>query len=312
VVALFRKLALFALGLALLLLPAAALRFFAERRSPGNPLDVARSYLRATHTRNYPEAYRLISSADRMIFDQASYLQAQMALRGFAVQLANHLAADLEIRIIEGETKDDRARLTLDYKIPSADELSSLLYNWDQDKLNALPGAEQKRIIDVLDRMKKARNMISIEGRETFDLVKEDGRWKIFLDWASRTRVSFDAALPANSAVEVEVLNRKLFAGVDEPFQTNLKIRNRGHHEVIARIEHRIDPKESAEQVAMIACGFLRPLTLQPGEVREVSSAYLLDPGFPKNTALSITFEFNLASASRAASVGGKTGSGGR
>jgi hypothetical protein len=97
------------------------------------------------------------------------------------------------------------------------------------------------------------------------------------------------------------MLKRKLVAGTDEPIQTNLKLKNRGKSEVIARIKHRIEPNEFAGQIAMIACGFLRPLTLQPGEEREVSSAYLLDARLPDNTALRITFQFNLASAARPA-----------
>jgi cytochrome c oxidase assembly protein Cox11 len=118
--------------------------------------------------------------------------------------------------------------------------------------------------------------------------------------------------LPADSAVAVEVVTRKLFAGLDEPFQTSLKIRNRGEREVIARIEHRIEPKEYAGHIAMIACGFLSPMTLQPGETREVSSAYVLDPGFPKKTAFGITFKFDLASTSSAASVAERTSGAGR
>jgi hypothetical protein len=292
--ALFRKPALFALGVVLLLPPAAVVNFIADNRSPENPVDVARSYLRATHARDYREAYRFIASADRIIFAQENYLRAQVALRGFAAQLAKQLAADMEIRVIERETKDNRARLTLDYKVPAADEVSALLYNWDQEKLNALPRAEQEHIIGALEKMKKAGNMINIEGRETFNLVKEDGRWKVFLDWASGIKVSFSATLPSDSLVEVEVLKRELFASADEPFQTNLKFWNRGQNEVVARIDHLIEPREFAGRIAMIACGFLRPLTLYPGEVREVSSAYLLDSGFPKPTQLSITYEVKL------------------
>ena len=293
----FRKAALFTLALVALLLPAAAVTFFAGDRASDNPLEAARSYLKAIHARDYREAYRFISSADRIVFDQASYLQSQVALGGFTIQLAKQLAADMQIRVIERENKDTRARLTLDYKIPAADELSSLLHNWDQEKLNALSGAEQKRIIDALKNMKQARNMITTEGRETFNLVQENGHWKIFLDWASGTKVSFAAVVPPNDTIEVAVLRRTLFAGMDEPFQTSLKVRNRGQREVVARIDHRIEPKEFTDRIAMIACGFLRPLTLNPGEEREVSSAYLLDPGFPKNTPLNIIFEFNLASS---------------
>jgi cytochrome c oxidase assembly protein Cox11 len=299
--ALGKKAALFAVALVILLLPAAALKFLPSRRSAESALGAARSYLKALHTRDYREAYNLISSADRIILDQQSYLQGQVERRGFAMQLARQLAADMEIRIIEQETQKDRARLTVEYKVPADDELSFLLYSWDEAKLNALSRAERQRIIDLLESMKKSRNLITTGGRETLTLVREGGHWKIFLNWASAIKVSFAAAVPRDNAIEVEVLRRTLFASLDEPFQTSLKLRNPGQRAFIARITHRVEPTEFSDRVAMIACGFLRPLTLNPGEEREVSSAYLLDSNFPKNTPLAITFEFSLVeSAPRA------------
>jgi hypothetical protein len=290
---------------ALALLAALGFHFFTAQKPKAvvEPFEIVEAYLKATQARDYVTAYRFISAADRRMWDEQTYLRAQRPLAGFALILARKLADDMEIRVIERDMKGDRARLTLDYKVPAADEVSALLYNWDQDKLNALSRAEQQPIIGALEKMRKAGNMINMEGRETFNLVKEDGRWKVFLDWASGIKVSFNAALPSDSLVEVEVLKRELFASVDEPFQTNLKFWNRGQREVVARIDHLIEPREFAGRVAMIACGFLRPLTLYPGEVREVSSAYLLDPGFPKDTTLSITFEINLARTPQADSV---------
>jgi hypothetical protein len=290
---------------ALALLAALGFHFFTAQKPKAvvEPFEIVEAYLKATQARDYVIAYRFISAADRRMWDEQTYLRAQRPLAGFALILARKLADDMEIRVIERDMKGDRARLTLDYKVPAADEVSALLYNWDQDKLNALSRAEQQPIIGALEKMRKAGNMINMEGRETFNLVKEDGRWKVFLDWASGIKVSFNAALPSDSLVEVEVLKRELFASVDEPFQTNLKFWNRGQREVVARIDHLIEPREFAGRVAMIACGFLRPLTLYPGEVREVSSAYLLDPGFPKDTTLSITFEINLARTPQADSV---------
>jgi len=306
-----RKICLLSAALAVLLAPGV---FWLAHRPPSNTetLLVAQAYFKASHARDFGAAYRHISSADRQVANRVDYLQAQRSFSGFALELAKIVAAQTEFRLVEHEIKGDRARLTLDYKVPAGDEISSLLFNWDQKKLNVLSGAERQPILDALEKMTKARNLITIEGRETFNLVNEDGHWKIFLDWASGIPVSFDAVLPADSELEVEVLTRKLFAGSDEPFQTNLKIRNRGERELIARVEHRIEPKEYARHIAMIACGFLSPMTLQPGEEREVSSAYLLDPGIPKNTAFGITFDFNLSSASSAASVGKKTSGGGR
>ena len=51
----------------------------------------------------------------------------------------------------------------------------------------------------------------------------------------------------------------------------------------------------------MVACGFLRPLSLRAGDQREVSSAYLLDPNFPRNTKLRIAYQFALESPRRSA-----------
>jgi hypothetical protein len=305
-----RKICLLSAALAVLLAPGV---FWLAHRPPSHAeaLFVAESYFKASYARDFGAAYRHISSADRQVTNQVDYVHAQRSFSGFALELAKIVAAQTEFRLVEHEIKGDRARLILDYKVPAGDEISSRLFNWDQNKLNALSRAERQRIIDALERIKKARNVITTEGRETFNLVNEDGHWKIFLDWASGIPVSFDAVLPADSELEVEVLTRKLFAGFDEPFQTNLKIRNRGEREVVARIDHRIEPKEYAGHVTMIACGFLSPMTLQRGEEREVSSAYLLDPGIPKNTALRITFVFDLASAPRADNLGRTAAAGG-
>jgi hypothetical protein len=268
---------------------------FSERSNLADEtIQIAGSYLKATHARDYATAYSFISAGDRRRWDEHTYVAAQGAREGFALRLARELAEAIELRVIETETRDDRARLTLGYKIPAADELSSLLFDWDQGKLNALGEADQQRLLNALEKMRNHGKRISIEGRETFNLVRENGEWKIFLDSASGVPVSFSSALPEDSAVEVDVLKRKVFARSDEPFDTILRIRNRSADYVVSRIEHRIAPEEVIDQIAMIACGFLRPLTLQPGETREVSSAYLLDEGISKNTPLHIIFEFKL------------------
>lgn len=270
----------------------------ADRTLRPAPTDVAKAFYRASYARDFGAAYAHVSMLDKHVTDQAGYVYGQQSFSGFALELAKKIAERIELQIIEREITAARARLTLHYKVPAADELASLLFNWDQKKLNALPRAEQRRITDAV--INGAGNLINIEGRETFNLIKENGRWRIFLDWASAINVSFNAILPLDNPVEVEFLKRGIFASKDEPFQSNLKLRNHGQNTVLARIDHRIEPEEYAGDIAMVACGFLRPLTLRPGEEREVSSAYLLDPGFFKNKALSITYVFNVETASRA------------
>jgi cytochrome c oxidase assembly protein Cox11 len=271
------------------------LLFFLTQRTPNpHPVEIAKAFYKASYARDFDAAYAYISSVDRQVRDRATYIDGKKSFSGFALELSKRLADQVGVQIVKSDVSADRARLTLDYKAPAADELSELLFNWDQNKLNALSRAEQRRIMNAVDKLAKAENTISVAGRETFNLVKERGRWKISLDWASGINVSFEAAAPVNDALEVEVLEPGLVASRDEPFQTSLKLRNRGHQEIVARIDHRIEPKDYAGHVAMIACGFLRPLTLQPGEERQVSSAYLLDPEFPKNTKLRIAYQFSL------------------
>jgi hypothetical protein len=289
------KLPLFALAAVPLFVPAAIVSFIAHDPFTKTPIGLAQSYLKATQARDYRAAYRFISAADRRVADEDGYIQAYGGFTGFALEVARMFAARAEFRLVDQEIRGDRARVTLDYKIRADDEFSSLLSNGDQKELNALASYERRRVLTRLAKMDRAQSVVTTEGRETLNLIDENGHWRIFLDLASRIPVSFDAVLPVESAMTVDVLVHKLFVGPDEPFQTNLKVKNLGGRAVTARIEHRIEPKEQAGRIAMIACGFLRPLTLQPGEERWLSSAYLLDPEGFMRTGLNIIFEFNLA-----------------
>ena len=80
----------------------------------------------------------------------------------------------------------------------------------------------------------------------------------------------------------------------DEPFQVDLKIKNRSKQTIVARIVHHIEPQDMENHIDMIACGALRPLELQPGDVQEISSAYLIKEGLATGSTIGITYEFKL------------------
>jgi hypothetical protein len=58
-------------------------------------------------------------------------------------------------------------------------------------------------LFKALDSIKNRGKMITIEGRETFDLVQEKSGWKIFLDWRSRARIVFKAVQPRSGELAV-------------------------------------------------------------------------------------------------------------
>jgi hypothetical protein len=255
------------------------------------PIDVIRAYLKASYARDYGSAYRYISSQDRRVWDERSYAVQSGAFTGFALELAQTLADGMEVWTIDRKQDPHRAHYKIGYRVPTADELSSLLFDWNPDKLNALSRPRQVELLETLAKMKKTGKMIMIEGQETFDLVLDKSGWKIFLDWASGIKVRLKATSLGSNEIEARFVQNELIAKKDEPFQIDLKIENRSTRPMVARIVHHIEPREMEDQIDMIACGALRPLALQPGEVQEISSAYVIKGGPVAGSEVGVTYE---------------------
>src|SRR5262245_6752743 len=144
--------------------------------------------------------------------------------------------------------------------------------------------------------MKMEGNMIMIEGQETIDLVSDRGGWKVFLDWASGIKVTLKVDLASSSELDARFVQSELIVKKDEPFQIDLKIKNRSTRPIVARIVHHIEPRDMENHLDMIACGALRPLALQPADVQQISSAYLIQDGIRAGEKIDITYEFKLES----------------
>jgi hypothetical protein len=282
-------------GVFLILLMPVALYLPSTDKTPprGEPLRVVKAYLKASYARDYPTAYQYIASQDQQVWDEKSYVLQNGSFNGFALELAQKLAESMQIWVIDQQISSDRARYTIGYQVPTADELSSLLFDWDPDKLNVLSRPRQQQLLQRLETIKKDK-MITIKGQETLDLIADEGRWKIFYDWASGTRVRFAISLPPSAGIDAQLLNNELVVKKDEPFQIALKIKNRGKQAVLARIVHHIEPQNMENHIDMIACGALQPLELQPGDVQEISSAYVVTDRAQSGTKIAITYEFHV------------------
>jgi len=280
------------------LLIAAVLYFQTAGAKPPQvePIDVIKNYLKARHARDYQNAYRFISSRDQLVWNEKSYVSQSESFVGFALELARNLAESMEVWVMEKQVSSDRIHYKIGYRVPTADELSSLLFDWDPDKLNALSRSGQAQLLEGLGELKKDGKMIMIEGQETVDLVSDEGGWKVFLDWASGIRVSLKVDSASSGEVEARFVQNELIVKMDEPFQIDLKIKNRSRQPVVARIVHRIEPREIENHLDMIACGALRPLALEPGDVQQISSAYLIKDGIRAGEKIDITYKLKLES----------------
>lgn len=262
-------------------------------QSREQPIDVVKAYLQAGYAHDFATAYRFISYIDRRIRDEKTYLRSQENFDGFALELARKLAVEIEVWVIDQKTNSSKARFEVGYRVPTGDEIAPQLFNWNPDKLNALSLKEQSRLFEALDSIKNRGKMITIEGRETLDLVQEKSGWKIFLDWRSRARIVFKAVQPRSGELAVRFLRNDFLVKIDDPFQIDFTVKNQTDGDLTVKVSHLFEPRRIAESVDMIACGSLAPLHLRPHEVRSISSHYLLSGPVPKQTPLSIIYHLS-------------------
>jgi hypothetical protein len=240
------------------------------------PLEVVHSYLKATYAREFHKAYDYLSSADQSVRDKDSYVRAQGEFTGFTRKVARKLADLMALEVMEHIAAGERSKIKVAYAVPAPGDVSSLLFEWDSEKLNALSLKEQQGLLDNLKERKKAGKLVMLQGQETFELVREGKTWRIFQDWAAGVKIQIHTAVPSGSQIDVKLSQKEVITKGAEPFQVHLKIKNRGSDTVVVSMRHILEPAEAAEDLEIIQCGLLRPVPLRPEIEQEFSMAYLL------------------------------------
>jgi len=257
------------------------------------PLTVIESYLKATYARDYHAAYRHLSRADQRVRDEKSYVEGQLGFTGFTARLAGTLASFMDLKLTEESSGGPGTKIKVEYFVPAPGDVSSLVWEWNTEKLNSLSTAEQTLLLDALAARNRAGNLTTIQGHETFELIREGNAWKIFQDWAGGTKVKVHTILAGRSDVEIKFLQNEIITSGEEPFQVNLAIKNRGNQPVVIAMRHVIEPFQAADYLEMIQCGLERAVVVEPGTQKEFSMAYLLDPTARKNFQdLALTYAF--------------------
>jgi hypothetical protein len=207
------------LGVLLILTPA-QLQAKPAALAPAAAMEVVQGYLQAVHARDFATAYGYVSSIDRVVRDKNTYLRSQAGLNGFALDLAKRLAAGTALWAIKQKSTPSGLQLEIGYRAPTGDEISSQLLDWNRDQLNALSTTRQSSMLEAVSKLKQSGKMITIEGRETFDLRRENAGWKIFLDWRSQHRVLLKNSRPKALDLAMAFSRSDIFVKRDEPFRS--------------------------------------------------------------------------------------------
>jgi hypothetical protein len=289
-----KKLLLIIGSLLLILSPLYLLQHEPGAATP-EPVSVLERYLKASYARDYKQAYRFISAKDRELKPEAVYVRERGAFNGFTLVAARKLAEGISIKPASITAAEDRTRIKVALKLPDAGSLSPLLMDWDEDKLNALAPAEQRKIIAAIDRLSRSGTMRMIEGEEEFALVREDQAWRLALDWDAALRVNLAAVVPANGALEAAPVDRETIVKSSEPFRVTYRVSNRSNKALRTRIIHKVEPQELAQYLDIVECALLLPTLVPPGQQEEYATTYLVRGDLPEGARkFNIIYEFKV------------------
>ena len=253
-------------------------------------------YVKALYARDFRAAYEQISGADRRLKDVHSYSRERGEFRDFTLEAAQALAWSVEVNLIAPHIEPERARVKVKVNVPDAMKLNSLLLDWDSERLERLSVAERKTLLATIDRQRRDRKIVMVAGEETFNLVKEPGGWKVFLNWAAGVKLTFQPAIPASAPVAIRIAQSEVASQPGQVFRVAMKIKNTGKQTLSARIGHLVEPPELRDFLDLVDCGFILPLRLQPGAEEEFVTTYLLRGTLPDQVRqLSVTYAVSVS-----------------
>jgi hypothetical protein len=262
------------------------------------PDQVALEYARALYGRDLSRAYRLLSSRDREWKTEAGFVAEGDAPTGNALELSRHLASFIEVASAERKITGDRAEVTLTLRLPNANapEVAGLVQDWDEAALNALSEQEAERIRTDLAALHRSGRLPTLEGKETFELVKEASGWRLILHMAGAVRIRFTARIPEGFPLQVDPREQELRVRPGEPVQVSLRLRSGSGRDVSVRVSHVIEPEDAAPFLVFLQCPLLLPLTLLPGESKEILSSFMIAGNAPASMQeFRLTFAFRRA-----------------
>jgi hypothetical protein len=287
----------------LLILTAALLVIFAPlylltyepRAAAPAPVVVLARYLKASYARDYKEAYRFIAAKDQQLKPEAVYVRERGSFTGFTLVAARKLADAISVAPTRVTPAGDRTKIRVALKLPDAESLSPLLMDWDEQRLNALSAAEQRKILAEIDKLNRSGTMKMISGEEEFALVKEDETWRLALDWDTALKVTLAAVVPENGGLEAEPVPRETLVKSGEPFRVSYRVVNRSTKALRTRIVHQVEPEELKQYLDIVECALLLPTLIPPGQKEEYSSTYLVRGDLPESARkFNVTYDFKV------------------
>ncbi|MBI3078986.1 MAG: cytochrome c oxidase assembly protein [Deltaproteobacteria bacterium] len=244
------------------------------------PEQVARRYVQAFYSHHYETAYDLLSESDRQAKSREDYLRERGEVSPLLVDLSTQLAGVIRYEEVRVEPRGPGASVTLRMRLPEGPRiLEELLAGKDPDRLSQ---AEQAALTRKLQDQIAAGNLPRLDAEQRFDLVRERGEWRLFLNWAESVRIAFDATVKAGLPWAFRPVQREMLVQPGEFYTTYYVAKNLSDKSVTAKAVHVIEPAQYGQYLNVVQCFCFVQDTLQPGEEKRFPLSFLVSYDLPE------------------------------
>ena len=205
----------------LILLPLIILSLIScDKISGPGPKEVLSKYLDASLKGRYEEAYGYVSSADKSIKTLDEYIRENKKNDG---PLAKALSSTISFKVLNVTETGEKAEANVEITLPDFGVIFTDLMGAAFS--SAFGNKDEKQIEQALAKKYESGNVPTTTQKQTFQLVKEQGEWKVFLDWKTEKIKKEKQAKIQKLLDEAEQLKKekKLYGALDK-YQQVLKL----------------------------------------------------------------------------------------
>lgn len=242
-----------------------------------DPGAVLKEFLRAMYSHDTEVAYARLSVADRAVKSISEYAAENGRFEGRALRLARTLADAIHFGDLKTVIEEDVARVTFDASLPDANSnaIAEIVLGFDRLRLAALSAAEAAARLASLRQQAVSGKLPMIHATgETWKLVRENGHWRVHVNWADAVEVRFEAVVHDGLGWEFKPTRGRVMARPGETITVSYRAKNLGAVASTGKARHVVAPDKTAEFLEIVACFCFLDQTLAAGEEVELPLSF--------------------------------------
>jgi len=191
-----------------------------EKLSGSSPNEVLNNYLNASLKGKYKEAYSYVSAEDKAIKDLQSYLKENEKEDN---PFAQAITSKVSYKILKLDKSDKRATADVEIILPDFESIFADVMG--AAFKSAFGGGDEKEMEKILAKKFESGEVPMTTKKETFNLVKQEDGWKVYLNWKSeKIKKEKQAKIQALLAEAEELKKSKKLHGAVEKYEQVLEL----------------------------------------------------------------------------------------